>query len=55
MIFAAAYCTANEGPVRIPPIYMSGSHLCVPRNETVHSAASLFPKQNYNVLSQFLH
>ncbi len=31
---------------------MSGSRFCIPRNETV-GAASLFPKQNYNV--QFLH
>jgi hypothetical protein len=30
---------------------MSGSHLCIPRNETVQCAASLFPKQHYNVLS----
>ncbi len=28
---------------------MSGCHLCIPRNETVQCAASLFQKQNYNV------
>jgi hypothetical protein len=33
------------------PIYMSGSHLCIPRNETVIS------RQNYNVLypSSYTH
>ncbi len=36
--------TANEGAGE-NLIYMSGSHLCVPRNETV------ITNQNYNVLS----
>ncbi len=39
--------TANEEPLRIQ-YKMSGSHLCIPRNEFVHCAALLFPKQNYN-------
>ncbi len=30
---------------------MSGSHLCIPINESVQCAVSFFPKQNYNVLS----
>ncbi len=31
---------------------MSGSHLCIPGNEIVQAgAASLFSKQDYNVLS----
>ncbi len=32
---------------------MSGSDLCIPRNENY--AALLFPKQNYNVLSPIFH
>jgi hypothetical protein len=31
---------------------MSGSNLCIPRNEIVRK---LFPKQNYNVLSPNFH
>jgi hypothetical protein len=35
------------------PIKMSGSNLCIPRNE--RCTASLFPKQNYNVQSPNFH
>jgi hypothetical protein len=41
-----AFHFANEGPMRI---LMSDSDLMY--SQKCHSAASLFPKQNYNVLS----
>jgi hypothetical protein len=49
LILLLLYYTANEGPVRIQykclvPIY----NMC---SQKLNCVASLFPKQNYNVLS----